>query len=189
MKFLIAMFFIIVLAKAAAAVELTLGGNLSIRNIKVVNKQVVRLVNRKFDRQLVIRNTGRSENILGYISKEYYTDDYLQEIINQKNEVVAINIATYGIIRQPSGEQGYHEVASCVFINMATGCIISRESAVACSGKWIGSEEWETDQGEKIDMAALKKSILKKATADAVLIRNENYSRCKKSQFNLKNIK
>ncbi|BBF87226.1 hypothetical protein DLM_3640 [Aquitalea magnusonii] len=39
---------------------------------------------------------------------------------------------------------------------------------------------WETDQGEKIDMAVLKNSILSKTTADTDLLKNENFDLCKK---------
>uniref|UniRef100_UPI0018EA89F5 hypothetical protein n=1 Tax=Chromobacterium sp. ASV23 TaxID=2795110 RepID=UPI0018EA89F5 len=127
--------------------------------------------------RLFIKEAGRKVDLLAFLNSAYNTDDYMEEIFGQKSKIITINISTYGIL-EAGNAKTYHEVTSCMFIDRKTGCLINRESAEACVGEWIDGRKWKTDDGAVIDLAVKRKSILDRTTADAYLLRKENYGRC-----------
>lgn len=150
-----------------------------IEKTKITNKQISKLAHRKFDRHIFIKDSGKNKNLLGFLNEAYNVEDSIEDIANQKNKILNLQVASYGIAETPMGK-AYHDVASCMFIDRKTGCILYRASDILCVGQWDGIESWKTDEGEMVDFSAIRKSILDRTNADTDLLKRENYSRCEK---------
>ncbi|MBP4044658.1 hypothetical protein [Chromobacterium violaceum] len=156
-----------------AGAETISNSPLFIEKVKISDKLTAKLSHRKFDNKLRIKEGRTNKDILKFLSEPYN----LENVSGDKNKILTLTVATYGILDDPDNGKSYHDVASCVFIERKNGCILYSGSINLCAGNWETSESWVTDEGAKIDFLELKKSIL--AGKDEGK-RPENYARCKR---------
>lgn len=155
------------------------GSGISIENTRISSKRMEKLAHRQWDRRLFIREGGTRKRLLGFLQSTDNVVDSVAEIASQRNPILALQVSDYGIAETPD-QAFYHEVTSCVFIERRTGCVLYRTSNIVCVGGWNSADTWKTDDGDSMDMAAKRQSILDRNHDDAELLRPENYNRCAK---------
>ncbi|MCS3803749.1 hypothetical protein HNO92_002985 [Chromobacterium alkanivorans] len=129
---------------------------LFIGKLKISDKLLARLAHRNFDNKLFIKKGQKKEDILKFLGEPYN----LEDVSGEKRKILNLTVSTYGILDDPNNGQSYHDVASCVFVERKSGCVLYSGSINLCAGHWDGEESWVTDEGGKVDFLELRNSVL-----------------------------